>query len=269
MLASGRGKLLCPVCSTTAETVSRGPRFTAHRCGNCDHRFVHSLAEAVYGSGYEGYREDPVFRDAVRRYFDQHFSKLLKPPADILDIGCGNGVFLEIARERGYGVRGVDVSESAKALCKQKGISVAVGEFADLPAADLGNPQAITLWDVVEHLPTPSVYLRRAADILPAGGVLLVKVPATGELSFRLGTAIPRLSGALLHVPNHLQFFTESSMAGMLERSGFSEIQIRVHGSMRGAMAGGSLKRRTIRSVKGRATALSRDANFLALARSR
>ncbi|MGH8545504.1 MAG: class I SAM-dependent methyltransferase [Gammaproteobacteria bacterium] len=259
----------CPVCSTEADTVSNVSLFSAHRCGFCQHRFIRPVRQAVYGSGYDGYRDDPVVRASVGNLFDQHIMRLSDPPGEVLDVGCGNGVFLEVARDRGYRVRGVDISESATRLCADKGISALTGEFIELPPATLGTPDVITFWDVVEHLPSPIEYLQRAAAILAVDGLLLVKVPRTGEFSFRIGGAVPRLSGAVLHVPSHVQFFTENSMAMALARGGFEVIEMVTPGATRGAVTGGSWKRRIGRNVTRVITTISHDGNLLALARIR
>lgn len=85
-------------------------------------------------------------------------------PSRILDVGCGNGLFLLVAKELGFETHGVEPSQ---AMCKrviEKGVSVtqcAIDEYEDYHQHDL-----IVLNSVIEHLPDPSKEVQFIAERL-------------------------------------------------------------------------------------------------------
>lgn len=93
----------------------------------------------------------------------------------LLDVGTGDGAFLEIAAAH-FAVEATEVSEAGARLARQRGHAPKVGplEALDLPPQ---RYDAITLWHVLEHLPYPAAALRRLAASLAPGGVLIVAVP--------------------------------------------------------------------------------------------
>lgn len=242
------------------------------RCDRCRHRFLEipnpETVEVIYNDHYAGFREDPVFRRAAARVVSEHVQPRVPPPARLLDVGCGNGEFLEIARDAGYAVDGIDVSASAKELCERRGISVRVGDvrapgqFAGADRYDL-----ITFWDVVEHLPDPHSFLSSARSLLRPGGYVLIKTPRTSRASVRASAAIPRLAGAVLQAPSHVQYFDDGGLEALLNRAGFAEVSGIPVGEMRSSTSGGSLRRRASRWAVRHARKLAGDGNLLVLAR--
>ena len=117
----------------------------------------------------------------------------------------------------------------------------------------------ITLWDVLEHLPDPSRVIEHIAVLLKPGGLLVVNYPDRGSwLARGLGRRWPFLSSV------HLYYFTRRTMTVLLQKHGFSVVDIRPHVQhleldyllMRGATVSGWLSR-LLRPV-GRLTGLSR-----------
>ncbi len=140
-------------------------------------------------------------------------------PRRIFDIGCATGVFLDEARRRGWEVAGCDVSAYGVRQARSRGIDVVQADATHVFDACLEERfDAITLWDVIEHLPEPAAAIRSAAMHLRSGGVLAL---STGDL----GSLCARLSGRrwhLFNLPEHLFFFTRASLRGLLETHGLS-----------------------------------------------
>ncbi|MEO8139047.1 MAG: class I SAM-dependent methyltransferase [Gemmatimonadota bacterium] len=194
---------------------------------------------ALYGSSYDGFVEDPAFVRAVDAELETRFREFLPPPARILDFGCGNGVFLRRARRAGYEVVGYDISESAAACCREQGLTAYAGQTAPLREQPLFD--AITLWDVIEHLEKPGEVIALAAELLRPGGWLVVKTPRLPGAAFALARMVAPLRGAMLQIPAHLQFFSEGSLGRLLQRHGFSTVRFLPIRPMRSAAKGGKI----------------------------
>lgn len=131
-------------------------------------------------------------------------------PARLLDVGCASGMFLRSAADAGWQVVGVEPSES---LCmKAREILVGRGKVlcttlqqACLPA---GRFDAVTVWDVLEHVPDPITFVRMCASLLKPGGYLFVNVPDLDSLQARVfGPRWP------LYLPEHMNYFNRNSLA--------------------------------------------------------
>ena len=96
----------------------------------------------------------------------------------LLDIGCGEGAFLDLARSAGMSVTGVELNLQAAEVCRGKGHTVQTRPLKELlgdgtfPRFDL-----VTIFQVLEHVSDPVGFLTDAAQLLRPGGILSVAVP--------------------------------------------------------------------------------------------
>ena len=254
----------CPACRAPI-AVSDHQRIG--HCRACGHRWMRTseaeqqqIEQSVYTDGYAGYRSDPVFEQAIRSLLDQEIAPRLPQEARILDVGCGAGDFLIAAKERGFRPLGIDVSEDGARLCREKGLEALAGDFL---TEDFGTKfDAVTMWDVIEHLRDPGAFFERTLDVLRPGGLLIGKVPAFGGISVGFSKRVPRLAGMLLGAPDHVQYFTPRSLGALLQRAGFAVEWLRPRANkLRGKRVGGSLKRRFGRSLAAAIKGASGDAN--------
>jgi 2-polyprenyl-3-methyl-5-hydroxy-6-metoxy-1,4-benzoquinol methylase len=140
------------------------------------------LTGEAFGSPLDAYKyvgfEDQFrgTRDEIRRRLESYLP-LFEGHADVLDVGCGRGEFLDLLASRGIVARGIDLNEEMVEVCKARGLSVvhadAVGYLSTLEDSSLGG---IFAAQVVEHL-QPS-YLLRFLDLgfqklAPGGRVVL------------------------------------------------------------------------------------------------
>src|SRR5205807_742919 len=83
------------------------------------------------------------------------------PPGRLLDVGCGTGLFLAVARRRGWTPFGIDdCAEATRHAREHFGLAVTIGDFEDF-ARDARHFDVITMWDIIEHA-------RRPVDLLAA-----------------------------------------------------------------------------------------------------
>ncbi|MDO8586660.1 MAG: class I SAM-dependent methyltransferase [Armatimonadota bacterium] len=104
----------------------------------------------------------------------------------VLDIGCGEGIFLDLMRGRGWEVSGVELgAESSRVAREDRGLDVTTGNLSDL-RAEPGSFEAIVMSHVLEHLSDPMEQLRRVGELLAPGGLLWLSLPNYGSLEARL-----------------------------------------------------------------------------------
>ena len=255
----------CPAC-LAPRMVTDGQRILS--CHACGHRWMwtseaeqQQIEQAVYTDEYAGYRADPVFEQGIRSLLDGEIVPRLPKQARILDVGCGSGDFLAAAQERGFRPKGIDVSEDGARKCREKGFDAVSGNFL---TDDLGEGfDAVTMWDVIEHLRDPGQFFDRVHEVLRPGGLFIGKVPAFGAVSVNLSKWVPRLGGILLGAPDHVQYFTQESLGTLLRSKGFEVEWLRPRtNKLRGKRMGGSVKRRLGRFTASTIKSLSRDENL-------
>ena len=129
----------------------------------------------------------------------------------ILEVGCSGGLLMEQLRRAGFGqVQGIDISDDAIELCREKGLSAQVMDAQKLDFAD-ASFDLVTASDVLEHLADDAGALREWRRVLRPGGILLVFVPA-----FRfLWTAHDTANG-------HLRRYHMSELRTRMREAGFS-----------------------------------------------
>jgi SAM-dependent methyltransferase len=100
----------------------------------------------------------------------------------VLDVGAGIGTFLKMGRDRfGWNVVGTEVSTSAVRIARERyGLNLLLGDVEDLSLPP-GSFDLVTLWHVLEHVPSPSRTLNLCHDLLCPGGLLAIAVPNDSE----------------------------------------------------------------------------------------
>lgn len=91
----------------------------------------------------------------------------------ILDIGAGTGEFLSVAKNDGWKTIGVEPSERAKAIAKNKGVSF-VEETSELENHSF---DVISMWHVLEHVPDLDKQIKELKRLLKPTGTLIIAVP--------------------------------------------------------------------------------------------
>lgn len=139
----------------------------------------------------------------------------------LLDLGCGDGGFLRVARALGYEARGIEIDAAAASLARAQGFEVHEGGFADAPIAP-GSLAQITLSHVIEHLHQPVDVLRELHGWLRPGGRVWLQTPNVESRGAERYGADWRG----LEPPRHLVLFGERSLSLALQRAGFERIAL-------------------------------------------
>lgn len=179
---------------------------------------------ALYSEGIdEGYlKEWPARRDTFERSFRQLHS-FIRPPGDLLDVGCATGFGLRVAQELGWRPVGLEPGRWAARQARRQGLVVVGGTVDNCPFAD-EQFDVVTLWDVIEHVPDPGAMLCAIYDVLRPGGVVALTTMDMGSLVARaLGARWPHL------MRMHLWYFGFRHVVSLLSDAGFTAPQRRPH----------------------------------------
>ena len=103
----------------------------------------------------------------------RELSRFIPSGAKILDVGSGNGIFLKIAHQAGYAVGAMDKAVSCVRNARRMGITA----YTDLKKVSDRSYDAITLFDVIEHVPEPRTFMREIRAKLTNTGVLMITTP--------------------------------------------------------------------------------------------
>jgi 2-polyprenyl-3-methyl-5-hydroxy-6-metoxy-1,4-benzoquinol methylase len=237
--------LMCPACGRSdwrPDLVAGEHRLVRCRCGlrALDAPFDATAAltaneEKYGGEGYNTWYRS--MRDILQARYERDCAEIEKVVATtrsqrvsavtavtdkrskgaLLDVGCAYGWFLEVARERGWDVTGVEATPETANVARQAGLDVHVGTLEDAAYSD-ASFDVVCLWDVLEHVPGVDAFLGEIRRILKPGGLLAVQSPNIRSVMAR--QAGERWSWLLL--PHHVWHFTPATMKQTLEKRGFA-----------------------------------------------
>ncbi len=231
-------------------------------CRSCGLQFVNprpsfeTLAKAVGGErssiGASNLRKGPlpgeergVIELRQRRYrsqIEQLEARVPPGPRCLLDVGCGDGAFLQYAADRGWHVAGTNVSDRGIELLRERlGFHAYFGRLheIDFNAPDTVHPDraarrftVIRLNHVLEKSHHPARDLQVCRRILQPAGILFLSVPNVASLNHRAKSLASRLRVkarpwkhyATIH---RLFFFTADTLERLLDRSGFEIVHWR------------------------------------------
>ena len=133
--------------------------------------FYFSLEEALRGTPEQIKEEAKVYLPLLEK---------ARITADIIDIGCGRGEWLEVLRESGFRARGIDQNRIAVEHCRGLSLDVVASEArAYLRSLSDESVSAITAFHFAEHLPFEALvtFLDQAGRTLKPGGLLILETP--------------------------------------------------------------------------------------------
>ncbi|MFQ3550180.1 MAG: class I SAM-dependent methyltransferase, partial [Armatimonadota bacterium] len=133
----------------------------------------------------------------------------------ILDIGCGDGAFVEYMAKIGADCYAVEPDERTRELVSNyEGINKV---WQDIKDVDESGFDVITMFEVIEHLTDPINNLKICNKLLKDNGSLIIKTPNFNAFERKLLGP----DWISLEIPRHLQFYSESTLKKILNKSGF------------------------------------------------
>jgi 2-polyprenyl-3-methyl-5-hydroxy-6-metoxy-1,4-benzoquinol methylase len=229
----------CPTCgSADAAPELDKDHMRIVRCRACDLVYVSpTFNEEHYNEVYASTEYQDIVRDLGIKSHDYRVQRFGTERVDLmarhltasrpryLDVGCSTGFVVEAARDRGWEAVGIDLNPSAVEYGKGRGLDL---RTVALEAGDFtpGSFDAVSLFDVLEHLFDPVRTLRACARLLAPGGILFMYVPNYDSAS-RL------LMGKDAHFiwpTHHLNYYTPVTIGDLMTREGLSTEYVATEG---------------------------------------
>jgi 2-polyprenyl-3-methyl-5-hydroxy-6-metoxy-1,4-benzoquinol methylase len=209
------------------------------RCASCGHgqpeklptlpRFFDRMYDQQWDHDwvedeFEGRSKDFIFR-RVLRGLDR---RQPTGPRRLLDIGAHAGRFMFLAQQDGWAVEGIELNgRTAACAARRTGAPVHQVNVHALEA-DGRRFHAVTLTDVLEHVPEPLPVLKAIAAIVEPGGSVSIKVPhgRVQALKEQGLAAITSHRVSLAENLVHVNHFSVRSLRLALERAGFGRVAV-------------------------------------------
>lgn len=202
---------------------------TLKRCQNCNFVFAtpqltsNSLSYIYQknGSYFSHYRDDnsPAIK-ALRKSHQIEITQLekFKSRGKIIDIGCSGGLYLSLLGAQ-WKLTGLEIDQKAlasarKRLRKNTSLINSQLEEAKLP---LNHFDVVVMRGVIEHVPNPRYFLKKAQQILKQGGVLYINTPNVESICAHLY----KKSFRLIDPIHHIWYFSPNTINKLLEDYGF------------------------------------------------
>ncbi len=229
----------CYLCgSARTDLVVANPQYSYVHCTDCGYRRKDQLPTAAEE---ERLYEDDYYTDrglvvglqgqsALMRGLIESRVRMLTElnggPGLLLDVGAGTGLFMEASLIAGWTAKGLDTSAAAVEIARRiTRANVIRGGIEDVP--EDAKFDAITLWDVLEHLADPRANLVRIRQLLRTGGLVAISLPNVDGLKARaLGTRWRYFQREV----GHISHFSTKTIALILRQAGFAPVQIRSAG---------------------------------------
>ncbi|MFC1922170.1 class I SAM-dependent methyltransferase [Chloroflexota bacterium] len=222
----------CPACNNRIfqkQFTKKGKDFW--RCTNCglenqyplpNQEELNKYYDESYSEGmYKTFTDANDMKLATAR---QRLKEIRKncSPGRWLDVGCSNGIFVEIARNNGIDAEGIDVSNIAVSDAHKRGLPVFRSTIEEFNPGYQYN--LITAFDVLEHVLDPISFMQSIFRLLVPQGMVALSLPDQGSI-------IRKIMGKrwYFYIPEeHMYYFNRSTISKLLNRTGFDNIQIKI-----------------------------------------
>ena len=232
----------CPICSgdnllkklDCIDHSTSKEKFTIVSCETCDFNFTNprpkdSLLGDYYKSDtYISHSNNPkgLFNwmyHTVRKYAIgrklNHLKRISKNK-NHLDIGCGTGEFLNACKNAGYNTKGIEPSEIAREQAINN-FNLSVSENVNLDQFKENQFDSITMWHVLEHVPTINQTIKNINRILSHSGKIIIAVPNHKSWDAQYYKEF----WAAWDVPIHLWHFSKLSIEKLFHKYNFRLVE--------------------------------------------
>ncbi|MCF8370723.1 MAG: class I SAM-dependent methyltransferase [Bacteroidales bacterium] len=232
--------MICRLCNSSNLTLyyTQGNKnqFKLYKCGNC--ALVNLDLDGIdITQNQEKYEYDSELPDPLNPIFNKgnmgtyaFIKKKIKDKGIFLDIGCGNGALLFYAKQDGWLVKGLELSEKLAQEVKRKyDIEVTPINFMALDNFE-EKYNLVALRHVLEHIPDSRLALSKLYNLLIPGGHAVLEFPNIEGISFKIKrflakTGLTQKKYKPGFVPGHCNEFSRKSFTWLATKMGFQIVK--------------------------------------------
>lgn len=233
----------CNLCgSNSTKPLMKIDGFKVVKCRNCGLTYINPRLKlkSLHKIYNKSYYRNPAFNGAksnlcgYMKYLQEKdvivatFKKRLEQienylkSGKLLDVGCAYGFFLELANKNGWQAQGLEISEAAYRYAKNSLKLPVLNKTLEDAKFKSESFDAVTLFDVIEHLPDPKATVKEVRRILKPNGLIVITTPDIGSLAAKiLGSNWEEVKRAR----EHIYFFSKSTLKMLLELDNFEVLR--------------------------------------------
>ncbi|MFN4320354.1 MAG: class I SAM-dependent methyltransferase [Aquificaceae bacterium] len=234
--------LNCPICASPREEKDfietyvssfNKQEYKLYHCPSCDLMWWEPLQIIPEFYEQEGEESYALFHMGLREEIGENhkmfFEYIPLKAGRLLDVGCGDGVFLKEAKRAGFEVWGIDFDSKSIKVCQEKwGLKntfvMSPYEFVSFCEKEGLKFDVITFFEVLEHQDRPREFLEAIKSMLKPGGYIAGSVPNNQLIK---GIKKPLNYGNGNMPPHHFLWFNASSLSNTLRNLGFADLLIK------------------------------------------
>jgi 2-polyprenyl-3-methyl-5-hydroxy-6-metoxy-1,4-benzoquinol methylase len=216
-------QIRCPICSAQeAVELLRLDNIEYSTCQKCKAVYTplmlkNELLKEMYESGvYQQYfskltlKGQTIRKEVLEKRKFNQINSLFSKPGRLLDVGCGSGSFLNICRQNGWSVIGVDPSEGAVNTARVNyKVEVEQVFFEDYELKDKFD---CIVFFGLEHLQDPRLSLQKAVTALNTNGVVFIEVPSSECFLMKYLEKFPFPATRYIEAARHYLFFSRTTL---------------------------------------------------------
>jgi 2-polyprenyl-3-methyl-5-hydroxy-6-metoxy-1,4-benzoquinol methylase len=199
-----------------------------HKCSSCGFVFAKKIPTqeelvAEYYKYERGFTLSPI---TVKRYNETVDDfEIYRKENNVLDVGAGDGHFIEIAKKRGWNAYATEFDDKAVKVIEEKGVNVIQGKL------DISNYKSnmfdVIFWsEVIEHINDPVEEVKKFHYLLREGGIVHVTTPNFNSISHKyLGN-----KWTVFNYPEHLSYYTPKTIKFLFNSNGFHTKSVKTEG---------------------------------------
>jgi 2-polyprenyl-3-methyl-5-hydroxy-6-metoxy-1,4-benzoquinol methylase len=207
------------------------------KCKGCGFHYTNprpklSVLDKYYDSKYfKDVRHSKKFHNSdgtIRKTTESYFNRIetiesnIEKRGRLLEIGAARGGFLNVMKDRGWHVDGVEISKDAVGLAKEiYGIDLFLGIYQDFQPKEKFD--VICMYQTLEHVPDPKQILEKSYRLLNEGGLLIVEVPNIKGFDIKKDKDRRYL---VYDLPRHLNHFSPKFLVNQMTNMGYEILEV-------------------------------------------
>lgn len=245
---------ICKSCKqkTGIPKYSRKDGYNIYVCSSCGFHYIDYLDnEAILEKSSD---KAAVLSEEDERYIDKQLqsnperlkskisevkNNIALPGTKCLDIGAGGGLFLSQLQKEGVEIFGIEPNEVRRLFAKKKYDIDLCEKLVDdefWQTQHKGYFDAVTLWDVIEHVDFPVECIRHSVNLVKSGGYIFIDTPARDNFFHKISEIVYKVTFGkcvgflnILYSPKpfeHKQIFSTIELRELSEKMGLEVIKL-------------------------------------------